>query len=113
MEQYGSTLEASQTSCPSQKQKKNTVCTTIAQARKKISSTYPEEEMGLFYSDITAGQGAVLLNIVDHNKSKCSERDYTRALLAHKLRYNIALPSHRHLVKIVEDKVQMLNFPLN
>ena len=62
---------------------------------------------------MAAGEGTVLLNTVDHNISKYSERDYTRALLAHKLQYKIALPSHRHLVIIVEDKVQMLNCLLN
>ena len=62
---------------------------------------------------MVAGQGMVLLNTVVHNKSKYSNRDYTRALLEHKLQYKIDLPSHRHLVKIVEDKVQMLKCPLN
>ena len=59
------------------------------------------------------GEGRVLLNTVDRNKSKYYKRNYTRDLLARKLQCKIALPSHRLLVKIVEDKVQMLNFPLN
>ena len=67
----------------------------------------------LFYSDLAVGQGTVLLNTVEHNKSNYSKRDYTRSLLAHKIQYKIALPSHRHLVKFVENKVQMLKCPLN
>ena len=60
------------------------------------------------------GEGTVLLNTIHHNKSKYSEREYTsRDLMARKLQYKIALPIHRHLVKIVEDKVQMLNCTLN
>ena len=55
----------------------------------------------------------LLVNTVEFNTSKYSERDYTRALLSQKLQYKIAFPSHRHLVKIVEDKVQMINCPLN
>ena len=55
----------------------------------------------------------VLLSTVYHNKSNYSERNYTRGLLARKLQYKIDLPSHRHLVKMVEEKVQMLNCPLN
>ena len=51
----------------------------------------------------------VLINSVDHNISKYSEHNYNRDLLARKLHYKIALPSHRHLVKTVEDKVQMIN----
>ena len=58
-------------------------------------------------------EGAVLINTVDHNKYKYSKRNYTMALLAHKLQYKISFPSHRYLVKIVEDKVQILNCPLN
>ena len=39
---------------------------------------------GLFYSDMAAGE-TVLVNTVDHNISKYSERDYTRDLLVRKL----------------------------
>ena len=56
-----------------------------------------------------SGQGTVLLNTVDHNKSKYSKHDYTRDLMKHKLNYKIGLLSHRHLVEIVEEKFQMLN----
>ena len=55
----------------------------------------------------------VLVNTVEHNIFKYSERDYTRALLARKLQYKISLPSHRHLVKTLEDKLQMINCTLN
>ena len=55
----------------------------------------------------------MLVNTVEYKTSKYSERNYTRALLVRKLQYKIALPSHRHLVKIIEDKVQMINCPLN
>ena len=41
-------------------------------------------ERGLFYSDMSAGK-TVLVNTVEHNISKYSERDYTRALLVQKL----------------------------
>ena len=75
--------------------------------------SFTQCKRGLFYYDMAEGEETVLLNTVDHNKSKYCERDYTRDLLARKLHYKIALPSHRHLVKIVEDKFQMLNFPLN
>ena len=61
---------------------------------------------------MSAGE-TVLVNTVDYNISKYSEREYTRAILAQKLQQKIALPSHRYLVKVVEDKVQMLNCPLN
>ena len=76
-------------------------------------SSFTQCERGLLYLDMTAGEGTVLLNTVDQNKSNFSEHDYTRASLARKVQYKIALPSHRHLVKIVEDKVKMLNCPLN
>ena len=62
---------------------------------------------------MAVGKGVVLINTVDHNKSKYSERNYTRDLLARKLQCKISLPNHRHLVKIEEDKLQMLNCPIN
>ena len=55
----------------------------------------------------------VLLNNVEHNNYKYSQRNHTRILLTRKLQYRIALPSHKHLVKDVENRVQILNFPLN
>ena len=73
---------------------------------------FTQYDRGLFYSVMSAGE-TVLINTVDHNISKYSECDYTRTLLAQNLQYKIALPSHRHPVKIIENKVQMLNCPLN
>ena len=70
--------------------------------------SFTQCERSLFYSNMAAGE-MVLINSVDHNISKYSEHNYNRDLLARKLHYKIALPSHRHLVKIVEDKVKMLN----
>ena len=67
----------------------------------KIRS-FTQCKRGLFYSDRAAGE-TVLLNTIEFNTSQYYERDYTRALLAQKLQYKTALPSHRHLVKIVED----------
>ena len=60
--------------------------------------------MGLFYSDMAVGEGKLLLDTVDHNKSNYSEHNYTRDLLARKLQYKISLPSHRHLVKLWRTK---------
>ena len=70
-------------------------------------------DRGLFYSSTAVGQGMVLLNTAEKNNSKYSQHDYTRSLLARKLQHKIALPSHRQLVQIVENKVQMLNCLLN
>ena len=67
-------------------------------------------ERVLFYSNMAAGD-TVLTNTVDYNISKYSDRDYTRDLLAQKLQYKIYLPIDKHLVKIVENKLQMLNCP--
>ena len=49
----------------------------------KIRS-FTQCERGLFYSDMAAGE-TVLVNTVEQNISKCSERDYTIFLLARKL----------------------------
>ena len=61
---------------------------------------------------MAAGE-TVFVNTVEFNTSKYSEREYTRNLLERKLQHKIALPIRTHLVKIVEDKVQIINCPLN
>ena len=75
--------------------------------------SFTQCDRGILYSNMAVGEGMVLFNTVDHNKYNYYERDYSRDLLAHKLQYKNSLPSHRHLVIIVEDKVQILNCPLN
>ena len=116
MEQYGSNQGASPTSCLSQKgaDKYRVPYDSTMESkflihlsRGKIIS-FTQYERGIFYFDMAAGE-TVLVNTVDYNISQYSERDYTRDLLARKLQYKIALPIHRHIVNIVEDKVQMLN----
>ena len=79
--------------------------------RGKIRS-FTQYERGLFYPDMASWE-KVLVNTVDYNTSKYFKQNYNRALLEQKLQYKIDLPSHRHLVKMVEEKVQMLNCPLN
>ena len=74
--------------------------------------SFTQCEMGLFYSKMAAGGGALLLNTVEHTKSKYSDSYYTRYLLARKIQYKIVLTIQRHLVNIMENEVQMLNFPL-
>ena len=61
---------------------------------------------------MAAGE-TVLVNTVEIISSKDYECDYTMVLLAQNLQYKITLSSHRHLVVIVQDKVQMINCPLN
>ena len=62
------------------------------------SRSFTQCERGVFYSNMAVVE-TVLINTVDYNISKYSERDYTKDLHALKLHYKIALPSHRHLVK--------------
>ena len=75
--------------------------------------SFKQCKRGVFYSDMSVGQGTVILNTVDQNISKYYERNYTRTLLACKLQNKITLPGHIHLVEITEEKVHMLNCPLN
>ena len=60
---------------------------------------------------MAAGE-TVLVNTVDYNISKYSEREYTRAILAQKLQQKIALPSHRYLVKVVVGSLASALCPL-
>ena len=61
---------------------------------------------GLLYSDMTYSQEKVLINTVEDNRSRYSERDYYRALEERNLQYKISLTSHRQLLKVVENKNQ-------
>ena len=74
---------------------------------------FKQYDRRMFYSDMAAGKGVVLLNTVEHNKYNYPKHDYTRALLARKIQYKIASPSQRHLFRILENKNQILNFLLN
>ena len=119
MEQYGYNQGASPTSCPFQRWQK--IPGVLRQPRKKNFLVYlpkgkPDllhNARGVSYTPKWLQGRRCFVNTVDYNIYKYSERDYTRPLLAQKLQYKIALTSHRNLVKIVEDKVQILNCPLN
>jgi hypothetical protein len=57
---------------------------------------------GLFYLDAKETSGTVLVNTIEDNKSRYTNRDYTQATLARKLQNIIGRPSARTFVKIVE-----------
>jgi hypothetical protein len=54
---------------------------------------------------------ALVINTVDENKSRYSNRDYSRAVLARKLQKIIGWPSTRDYIKLVETK-QLPNCPI-
>ena len=68
---------------------------------------------GFFYYDMIDAQATVLVNTEESNLSRYSERDYYRELDTRKIQYKVVLTSHRHLVKIAENKNHMDNCPLN
>ena len=71
-------------------------------AKRKNQTFYTMRE-GSLLLHMDSGE-TVLVNTVDYNISKYSERDYTRGLLSQKLHYKIALPNLRNLVNIVRTK---------
>ena len=62
---------------------------------------------------MTDAQSKELVNTVENNLSRYSERDYSRSLEARKLQYKLLMPSHRHPIKNLDNKTQMENCPLN
>ena len=57
--------------------------------------SFTQSRQGLYYSDIQESTSAtVLVNTVEYNKSKYSNRDYLRALDARKLQNIIGGPSY-------------------
>ena len=55
----------------------------------------------------------MLVNTVENNFFRYYECEYSRALEARKVQYKVALPSHRHLIKMIDNKNHIENCPLN
>ena len=86
---------------------------------------FKQSERGLYYMDVSEvldanEQGtttdankaeAVLVNMVDYNKSKYSRRDYEKAVLARKIQKTLFRPSTADFIRIVE-KNQLPNCPI-
>jgi hypothetical protein len=67
---------------------------------------FKESPCGLYYSDTDARkEGTLLINTVDGNESKYTNRDYSRALLARKTQKMIGRPSTSSFMKIVENNL--------
>jgi hypothetical protein len=77
------------------------------------SRIFKQSIRGLFYMDTrTPATGTALaINTVDENKSRYSNRDYSRAVLARKLHQILGRPSTRDYIRIVETK-QLPNCPI-
>jgi hypothetical protein len=73
---------------------------------------FKELPCGLYYSDTSIREvGTLLVNTVDHNKSKCTKRDYLRAVQARKTQKMIGRPSTRSFSSIVEKNL-LPNYPV-
>jgi Reverse transcriptase (RNA-dependent DNA polymerase) len=72
---------------------------------------FQQSPNGLFYSD-TAETSTVLINTVDDNKSKFTNRDYSRAVLARTIQKTIGRPSTATFITIVEGN-HLPNCPIN
>ena len=68
------------------------------------TKVFKESDRGLYYHD-TAGSGTVLVNTVANNKTRYTERDYSRAVLARQIQKIIGRPSTRAFIKIVDNKL--------
>ena len=66
---------------------------------------FEQATSGLFYMDTELTSGTVLVNTVEENKSKYTERDYQRALVARRLQNTIGHKSTADLVHIVKENL--------
>jgi hypothetical protein len=65
--------------------------------------TFHESTRGLYYLDTaTAQTGVAMINTVQENKNRYTQRDYSRAVLARKIQATIGRPSTRQFIDIVE-----------
>lgn len=74
--------------------------------------TFKQAARGLYYQDLKAADAVAMVATVDENKSKYTNRDYQRALLARKIQRIIGRPSTRQYIKII-DNHQLPNCPIN
>jgi hypothetical protein len=64
--------------------------------------TFQQSNRGLYYME-TKLTGTLLVHTVADNKSKYTNRDYSRAVLARQIQKNIGQPSTRAFIKIVQN----------
>ena len=78
------------------------------------SRIFKESEQGLYFMDTSASAQAIALinTVVADNQSSYTNREYSRAMLAHKIQRMIGRPSTRTLMKIVDNNLQP-NCPIN
>lgn len=67
-----------------------------------LYGTFVQAAQGLYYQDITGNDAVTLVSTVDEIKSKYTNRDYQRAVLARKLQRIIGRPSTRQFIDIVD-----------
>ena len=66
--------------------------------------SFKQSEKGLYYSDLRDTGDVMLINTVEYNKSKYSQRDYLRAVDARKLQHILDGPSYGHFRRIMKEK---------
>jgi hypothetical protein len=74
---------------------------------KKDGSTrdFRESKKRLYYIDTSAEAVALTINTVDDNKSRYTNRDYSRALLARKIQGTIGCPRTRSYLHIIDNNL--------
>jgi hypothetical protein len=74
---------------------------------KKVGSTrdFRESKKELYYIDTRADAVALTINTVDDNKSRYTNREYSRALLARKIQDTIGRPSTRSYIHIIDNNL--------
>ena len=75
-----------------------------------IQMQFSQSAQGLFYID-TKETGMVFINTVADNRSKYTNRDYSRAELARKIQNTIGRPSTRTFLHIVDNNL-LQNCPI-
>ena len=72
---------------------------------------FEESRRGLYFLETTGGTATVVVNTVADNKTRYTNRDYSRAILARKLQNIIGRPSTRRYLAII-DKNELPNCPV-
>ena len=70
----------------------------------RTTKQFVQSDRGLFYLNMSAG-GTTLVTMVDNNKSKYTNTDYSCAQLAHRIQHMIGRPSTRDFLHFVDNNL--------
>jgi hypothetical protein len=77
-----------------------------------VARIFKESKKGLFYFDTASDENIVLVSTVEKNKTKFTNRDYTRALIARRIQTLVGRPELKEFVEYLDNN-RIPNCPID